>query len=200
MKRNYSLIHKITAFFMVLAISAPVFAFGGNGSTDKKGKALTEDQKILHVLNRLGFGARPGDVERVKAMGLQKYIEQQLNPAAINDSVAESKVKNLEIFQYDDRRGFRQISESGRAAPPARRRQTQSGKQSERRIIRTLTSKTTEKDRQERQAKLREYYQRIRSAPGQSAAAADHGQPRAARRLFGKTTAGSDGRFLAESF
>lgn len=61
-------------------------------------KPLTEDQKILHVLNRLGFGARPGDVAKVKAMGLQKYIDQQLNPSSIPDPVAEAKVKNLDIF------------------------------------------------------------------------------------------------------
>ena len=32
---------------------------------------LNEEQRIMHVLNRLGFGARPGDVERVKAIGLE---------------------------------------------------------------------------------------------------------------------------------
>jgi uncharacterized protein (DUF1800 family) len=56
---------------------------------------LTEDKQIIHVLNRLGFGARPGDVERVRAMGLDKYIKQQLNPEKINDAVADAKVKDL---------------------------------------------------------------------------------------------------------
>jgi len=52
----------------------------------------------MHVLNRLGFGARPGDVEKVKAIGLRKYIDQQLDPASITDTVAESKVKGLDVF------------------------------------------------------------------------------------------------------
>lgn len=52
----------------------------------------------MHVLNRLGFGARPGDVQKVKALGLQKYIDQQLNPASIDDAAATAKVKDLEIF------------------------------------------------------------------------------------------------------
>lgn len=60
-----------------------------------QGNRLTEEQRITHVLNRLGFGARPGDVERVKEIGIQKYIEQQLNPAGISDEVVEAKVKNL---------------------------------------------------------------------------------------------------------
>src|SRR5689334_16676225 len=46
---------------------------------------LTEDQAILHALNRLGFGPRPGDVERVRRMGLENWIEQQLHPESIND-------------------------------------------------------------------------------------------------------------------
>ena len=56
---------------------------------------LTEQQRIVHVLNRLGFGARPGDVERVKAIGVENYINEQLNPEKISDSVAESKVRDL---------------------------------------------------------------------------------------------------------
>ncbi len=56
---------------------------------------LSEDQRILHTLNRLGFGVRPGDLERVRALGLENYIRQQLAPEKINDSVAESKVRNL---------------------------------------------------------------------------------------------------------
>ena len=40
---------------------------------------LTPGQQILHALNRLGYGPRPGDVERVRRMGLAAYIERQLD-------------------------------------------------------------------------------------------------------------------------
>lgn len=63
-----------------------------------KPRALNEEQRILHVLNRLGFGARPGDVQRVKALGLENYINQQLNPEKISDPVAENKVKDLAVL------------------------------------------------------------------------------------------------------
>jgi uncharacterized protein (DUF1800 family) len=56
---------------------------------------LTEGQRIMHVLNRLGFGARPGDVERVRKIGLDAYVEQQLNPSKIDDAVVESKLRNF---------------------------------------------------------------------------------------------------------
>src|SRR4029078_11345143 len=69
-------------------------------SAQKRAKSqnLTEDQRIIHVLNRLGFGARPGDLERVKAMGLENYINQQLNPEKIPDTVAENKVRELDVL------------------------------------------------------------------------------------------------------
>jgi uncharacterized protein (DUF1800 family) len=79
---------KITALILLILLTQPmVFA--------QKPRSLTEQQRIVHVLNRLGFGARPGDVERVKAMGLENYIKQQLNPEKINDSTAESKLAEL---------------------------------------------------------------------------------------------------------
>ncbi|HEV7646139.1 MAG TPA: DUF1800 domain-containing protein [Pyrinomonadaceae bacterium] len=84
-----------------------------SGAPDNKGKALTEDQKIRHVLNRLGYGARPGDAEKVKAMGLQKYIDQQLDPAGISDTVAENKVKNLEVFNMSTAEVFAKYPNPG---------------------------------------------------------------------------------------
>ncbi|WP_296000960.1 DUF1800 domain-containing protein [Rugamonas sp.] len=45
--------------------------------------ALTPEQAAAHVLNRLAFGPRPGDIERVAQMGVQRYIDSQLNPDAI---------------------------------------------------------------------------------------------------------------------
>jgi uncharacterized protein (DUF1800 family) len=65
----------------------------------QKAQRLTQEQRILHVLNRLGFGARPGDVERVRAMGLDRYIEQQLHPEKIGDEVADAKVMNLDALK-----------------------------------------------------------------------------------------------------
>jgi uncharacterized protein (DUF1800 family) len=96
MKKSISLINKITAAAAIFTMLAPAIVLGAD--VKSSAKPLSDDQRILHVLNRLGFGARPGDVEKVKAIGLQKYIDQQLNPASINDAVAEGKVKSLDIF------------------------------------------------------------------------------------------------------
>jgi len=47
---------------------------------------LTDDQKVLHALNRLTFGPRPGDQERVSKMGLDAWFQEQLHPEKIDDS------------------------------------------------------------------------------------------------------------------
>src|ERR1700676_5358996 len=53
---------------------------------------VTEEEAILQALNRLGFGPRPGDLERVKEMGLQKWIDQQIHPDSVNDSALEARL------------------------------------------------------------------------------------------------------------
>lgn len=50
---------------------------------------LTEDEAILHALNRLAYGPRPGDVERIRKMGLERWIDQQLDPSSIDDSALD---------------------------------------------------------------------------------------------------------------
>src|SRR5438067_7993980 len=97
-------LRKITAVCTIIAIAATTFAAvisaqSMRTAASKSATRLSEDQRILHVLNRLGFGARPGDVERVKVMGVDKYIEQQLSPDKIDDAASEAKLQNLETLR-----------------------------------------------------------------------------------------------------
>ncbi len=54
---------------------------------------LSEDQRIIHVLNRLGYGPRPGDLERVKQIGLAAYVDRQLDPGRIPDDRLEASMQ-----------------------------------------------------------------------------------------------------------
>ena len=149
MRTSKSLYGQAAAGMLVLAMLVPggVFPYS-QGFGDKK---LTEEQKIAHVLNRLGFGARPGDVQKVRAIGLQKYIDQQLSPSSINDAVAESKVKNLEIFGMTTAEVFEKYPNPGALL------RMLEGPQNNQQQART-PEEMTEKERQERQQKIREYY------------------------------------------
>ena len=109
------LIQKITAFLVVAAMFSPILATGATARQMSKtsAKSLTEDQKILHVLNRLTFGARPGDVERVKALGLNKFIEQQLNPASIGDAATEARLQDFDVLKMSNEELFAKYPNPG---------------------------------------------------------------------------------------
>ena len=53
---------------------------------------LTEEERATHALNRLTFGPRPGDLERIQAIGVKKWVEMQLNPEQIDDSLLEARL------------------------------------------------------------------------------------------------------------
>lgn len=130
--RTYvSLVRRAGAVLSIVALLASTFAVGisaqsMNGSMKapdtKKAPKLSEDQRILHVLNRLGFGARPGDVERVKAMGVENYISQQLFPEKIDDSASESKLQNLETLRMTTAQLYEKYPQPGQLLRQLQRR------------------------------------------------------------------------------
>ena len=75
---------------LVLAlIVVPAGLWGGAGPA-------TDDATIVHVLNRLTWGPRPGDVETVRAMGLERWLDRQLHPDRLDDSALEKRLHALE--------------------------------------------------------------------------------------------------------
>ena len=113
MKKSFSSLRRSSAVAVLFALLLPSVVLAWEADAISPRKPLTEDQKIIHVLNRLGFGARTGDVARVRAIGLEKYIEQQMDPASINDSVAEKKVRNLEVFNMSTAQVFAKYPNPG---------------------------------------------------------------------------------------
>ncbi len=76
---------------------------------------LGETDRIVHVLSRLGYGPRPGDVERVRAMGLARYIDAQLRPESIPDAAAEQALatyRTLSMATSDLLREYPRVSPS----------------------------------------------------------------------------------------
>ena len=87
--------------FAAVVVTLVVTAAGSSGSASQNRSAVpqTPDARtIVHVLNRLGFGAAPGDVERVRGMGLAHYIEEQLQPARIDDSATIARLTAFETL------------------------------------------------------------------------------------------------------
>jgi uncharacterized protein (DUF1800 family) len=80
-----------------------------------------DDKTIVHVLNRLGFGPSPGDIERVRKTGLDKYIDQQLRPDALPDEAMVSRLADLDTLT----RSSRQLAEDYFLPAQMERRRTQ---------------------------------------------------------------------------
>jgi uncharacterized protein (DUF1800 family) len=91
---------------LVIAAAGPAFVRG-----DEAKPPLTEEQRIVHALNRLGFGPRPGDVEKVKQIGLDAWIRQQLHPEKIADPAAEKALVPLETLKMDTGHFISQVYE-----------------------------------------------------------------------------------------
>ena len=64
---------------------------------------LTEDQAIMHAMNRLAYGPRPGDVEFIRKLGLEKWIDQQLQPNSIDDSALETRLQRYPTLAMSSR-------------------------------------------------------------------------------------------------
>jgi len=65
---------------------------------------LTEDEAILHAMNRLAYGPRPGDVEQIRQTGLGKWIEQQLHPETINDADLNLRLERYPTLAMSSKR------------------------------------------------------------------------------------------------
>ena len=63
---------------------------------------LTEQQKVLHLLDRITFGARPGEVDRINQIGWEKYLEEQMQPEKINDEIVTQKLQPLATLKMSD--------------------------------------------------------------------------------------------------
>jgi uncharacterized protein (DUF1800 family) len=103
------------------------------GKKDKPTDADSNEQKrAVHALNRLTFGPRPGDMQQVMAMGVDRWIDLQLHPEKIADKDVEAHLESLrtlrmstkEILEdFPDGQMVKQVADGKHAMPsdPARR-------------------------------------------------------------------------------
>ena len=89
----------LTAIAVLLLAAGFSSESGASGSFDSK---LSPDRQILQALDRLTFGARPGDVAEVRRLGVEKWIELQLHPERTPENPElTSQIKPLETLHMD---------------------------------------------------------------------------------------------------
>src|SRR5271170_3680007 len=72
----------------ILCVGVPAWTAKKKAEVDNQRfqEKLSKDEQILHALDRLTFGPRPGDVDAVKKMGVKKWIDLQLHPDKIKEN------------------------------------------------------------------------------------------------------------------
>jgi hypothetical protein len=92
-----------------LAFVTGLLLFAGTGSQlvakkkEKSAGAMDEQKRAVHALNRLTFGPRPGDVQRVAQIGVEKWIDLQLHPEKIDDSALATRLAPFRTLHMDTR-------------------------------------------------------------------------------------------------
>lgn len=116
-----------------LAIAVFTISASAPAQTRLDHRELAADQQIIHALNRVTFGPRPGDVQRVRAIGLDKWVEQQLHPERIDDSSLTKFLAHYSILNRDQNNLLREFTEVQRDRRLARREtgDTSAGRMSE---------------------------------------------------------------------
>jgi len=116
-----------------LGIDVPSLSATAAAAKDKKQKQdpalknlpiteLSADEAIFHALNRLAYGPRPGDVERIRQMGLAKWIDQQLNPNSIDDKALEARLEDYPTLRMSTANLIEQYPQPKQAEKEAAKR------------------------------------------------------------------------------
>jgi len=82
---------------------------------------LPPRDSALHALNRLAYGPRPGEVDRVAAMGVMHWIDQQLEPERLPDRVLARREREFQLLRTDDAE-LAQMFQAARREQEERRR------------------------------------------------------------------------------
>src|SRR5438034_11841236 len=82
-------------------LAALVLAFLSVSPTVRLSAQLSPQGSAFHALNRLAYGPRPGDVRRVAAGGVLRWIARQLSPDGINDDRLAQQERQFAIRAYD---------------------------------------------------------------------------------------------------
>lgn len=109
---------KLTGTLMVAGWFGLVGAVSARAA---EGESLSEGEKAAHVLNRLGYGPRPGEVDQVEKFGVEKWIRGQLRPEKIPDTRATSMVDELTFLKKTPK----ELTDAYRAEIRARRQNQQ---------------------------------------------------------------------------
>jgi uncharacterized protein (DUF1800 family) len=123
---------KLALFLLAVSLACMVPQLVARKKDKPSDAAPSEQKRAVHALNRLTFGPRPGDVQQVMAIGVDRWIDQQLHPEKISDSAMDARLAPLRTLRmssreiaedFPDNQVIKQVVDGKRSMPsdPARR-------------------------------------------------------------------------------
>jgi uncharacterized protein (DUF1800 family) len=93
--------NRLAAGMAALILCGGIVAMAGKREKKSPPGQMDESKRALHALNRLTFGPRPGDVQLVAAIGVDKWIDEQLHPEKINDAALDARLAPLRTIRMN---------------------------------------------------------------------------------------------------
>jgi len=108
---------RAAGLILAMALAAPA---GIAAARPRPAAPSDEEAQIVHALSRLTFGPRPGDVDAVRAIGLEEWISRQLRPERIADGALAPRLASLSTLSLSTAEILR-----GYDPPPALKKEIQ---------------------------------------------------------------------------
>lgn len=127
--------------FLLALLPAVLLGVSQSSTAGELQTGLSKEQQALHLLNRIAFGPRPGDLDHVVAIGPERYIDEQLNPSSI--PLPDDLVKRVDGLLTATESGGEVLAEFV-AVRKAARNDGEAAKEKQRELFRQITEETAE--------------------------------------------------------
>ena len=111
----------VAVVYVSASCASPAAASPAAVPTSTSPRELDANQQIAQALSRLTFGARPGDADRVRAMGVDRWIDAQLHPERLRDSATDAFLAHYPTLSLSSAAIYEQFPPAGLLRAVARR-------------------------------------------------------------------------------
>jgi uncharacterized protein (DUF1800 family) len=123
---------KLVLFLLCLSLACAVPQLLAKKKDKTTEAGANEQKRAVQALNRLTFGPRPGDIQQVTAMGVDRWIDLQLHPEKIPDAAVEARLAPFRtlrmsskeiVEEFPDNQMIKQVMDGKKSLPsdPAKR-------------------------------------------------------------------------------
>jgi len=93
-------IHRAPFLSLLVVAAAALAPRAAAQAVEDQSAPLTERERAVHLLSRFAYGARPGEIDRVLAMGVDAWLDAQFEPAQLADAALQGRLSEFESLKF----------------------------------------------------------------------------------------------------